>query len=301
MQPDDTAGGLSHLIKVALPRVGQVGAVASGIIGLMVALQKLSGEIVTAVEGIVLLTALVATATVIWGYSNKSVAGKSIRLPLYNQRTRYIAGVVLALLAVLTVLLTVRVTNEFLASQSIDQTATGPRGTPRPGVQLTRQSERSTLTPGALATASGTPLPDLRQINDVRALNSLGFQAVASADITRALTIFTRALQVDATSPMAQLGYGEALYFAGRYPEAMNALKTALQLNANLSDAHAYLGLVYAGQKDAVRARAEFDEFLRVAPTDSDLRGPVTTAIKQLPNVTPIAPPPLRATPAPTR
>ncbi len=300
MSSEETAGGISQLLKVALPRVGQVGAVASGLIGLLVALEKLSGEIVTALEGIVLLMAIVASATVIWGHSSKTVDGHSVSLPLYSRRTRRAAVVVLAVLGVLTLFFAAQVANAFLHDQTSDQAVAAGRATPRPGLQQTRTAERATQGANVVGTPSGTALPDVRQVNDIRTLTTMGFQAIASKEIMRALVIFSRALQVDATSSLAQLGYGESLYFDAQYANAITPLKTALQLNANLSDAHAYLGFAYAATKDSVRARAEFDEFLRVAQNDSDLRPLVNVASKQLPNVTPIAPP-LRATPVPTR
>jgi hypothetical protein len=47
MEPEETAGGIAYLIKSVRPVIGRVGAVASGIIGLLLALEKVSGEIIT--------------------------------------------------------------------------------------------------------------------------------------------------------------------------------------------------------------------------------------------------------------
>ena len=63
---------------------------------------------------------------------------------------------------------------------------------------------------------------------------------------------------------------------------AYNPLRTALQLNPNLVEAHAYLGFVYDYRSDFVRARAEYEEFLRVAPHEHDLRDDVTERLKKL-------------------
>lgn len=82
----------------------------------------------------------------------------------------------------------------------------------------------------------------------------------------------------------------------GAVAMALVPLRAALQLNPALGDAHAYLGFVCEQRSDAVRARAQLDEYLRVAPKDALLRADVSDALKRLSN-----PSRAGATPAPTR
>src|SRR5438270_8873721 len=97
MEHEETAGGISYLIKSVTPLIGRVGAVASGIIGLLVALEKVSGEIISTLEGFLLVVTIVASAVVVWGRHTNSVDGVSRSLPLYPKRHRRIALAVLIL------------------------------------------------------------------------------------------------------------------------------------------------------------------------------------------------------------
>jgi hypothetical protein len=49
-----------------------------------------------------------------------------------------------------------------------------------------------------------------------------------------------------------------------------------------LVNAHAYLGFVYDYRSGFVRARAEYEEFLRIAPREHDLRDDVSERLKTL-------------------
>jgi hypothetical protein len=44
VEPENTAGGIANLIKSVTPLLGRVGVVASGIVGLLLALEKVSGQ-----------------------------------------------------------------------------------------------------------------------------------------------------------------------------------------------------------------------------------------------------------------
>ena len=110
-------------------------------------------------------------------------------------------------------------------------------------------------TAGGIAYLIKSVTPVIGLIGDVRVLNKMGFDALATKNYTVAVPAFFRALEVDATNAQAQLDLGEAYYFAAQYAMAINPLRTALQLNATLNDAHAYLGLVYEQRSDP-RSRA---------------------------------------------
>ena len=287
MEPEETAGGLSYLIKSVTPLIGRVGAVASGVIGLLLALEKVSGEIITTIEGFLLVVAVVASAVVVWGKHTREVIGVERSLPLYPRRHRRIALVALVLSAVLTLLFTVRVAGDYVRSEDVTRQAAADATIAAATVGAQVPVAAGTQAPQAAGTvpaggAQPRPTSVFGRIGDVKTLNQMGFDALATRNYTVALPVFLRALEVNATSAQAQLGLGEAYYFAAQYPPAVLPLRTALQLDSSQYDAHAYLGLVYEQRNDAVRAKVELDEYLRVAPADAALRVTVTDALKHL-------------------
>ncbi len=299
MSEGQPAGGIGQLLKSATPLIGRVGAVASGIIGLLVALEKVSGQLITTVEGFLLVVAVVASGVVVWGHSTQVVAGRSASVPFYSRRQRMIAAIVLAAASVLMVLFMIRLGGDFLLTQGRDVLG-GGRPAPRPP-QATRQVARETgraaspappiqtMTPAA-AFATAAPQPTVTSVltpgggllDDLGVLNRAGFDALATKDYTEALTLFQRVLQVDATNAQGQLGLGTAYYYLGRYRPAVIPLQAALQLDSTLVDAHAYLGLSYEQLGDNVRAMAEYEEYLRVAPKDAAMRPTIVDALKRV-------------------
>jgi tetratricopeptide (TPR) repeat protein len=286
MEPEETAGGIAALVKSVMPVIGRVGAVASGIIGLLLALEKVSGEIITTLEGFLLVVGIVASAVVVWGRETREVGGTPRSLPLYPRRHRRIALVVLIVTALLTLLFTLRVGSDYLQSEQATRQAAAVSVTPLPTIAV---APPPTPLPGSPTSVFG-------RVGDIKSLNQTGFDALATANYTIAISAFFRALEVDATNAQSQLGLGEAYYYTAQYTMAMLPLRTALQLNSTLSDAHAYLGLVYEQRADLLRARVELDEYIRISPKDTPLRAAVTDALKRLSN--PARPAP---TPAPTR
>jgi tetratricopeptide (TPR) repeat protein len=286
MEPEETAGGIAYLIRSVTPVIGRVGAVASGIIGLLIALEKVSGEIITALGGFLLVVTIVASAVVVWGRQTRDVGGTPRSLPLYPKRHRRIALAVLLVTALLTVLFTVRVSGDYLRSEQAARQAAAVDVTPLPTVAV---APPATALPGSPTSVFG-------RVGDVKSLNQTGFDALATRNYTIAISAFFRALEVDATSAQSQLGLGESYYYTAQYTMAVLPLRTALQLNSTLNDAHAYLGLVYEQRGDLVRARVELEEYLRISPKDAPLRAVVTDALKRVANSSRTGP-----TPAPTR
>ncbi|MEP7198558.1 MAG: tetratricopeptide repeat protein [Chloroflexota bacterium] len=283
MQPEQTAGGLSTLIKSVAPLVGRVSAAVGGVLGLLAALKQVSGEVVTAIEGVLLVAAIVASAVVVWGRHTQTVEGNPVTLPLYPRRHRRIALGVLTVACVLTVLFVARIGADYLRGEDSGRQAGVGRLTPRPQQQVTR-AVNPTVPPATTATATATGTPNVNLTTDVVALNRFGFEAIASKNYTQALGIFNRALQIQATNGRAQLGLGEAYYFLAQYAAAIQPLQNAPKLDPNLVEAHAYLGFVHEARQDFVRARIEYEEFIRVgvAPSYTELRSQVTDALKRI-------------------
>ncbi|HYF66475.1 MAG TPA: tetratricopeptide repeat protein, partial [Herpetosiphonaceae bacterium] len=54
-----------------------------------------------------------------------------------------------------------------------------------------------------------------------------------------------------------------------RLPDAERVLLEAVALNTSLADPHYQLGETYRLMGDVARARAEYEEYLRLAPADA--------------------------------
>jgi len=298
MDNTDPSPGIKHLFENALPLIGRVGAIAGGILSLVAALRTITNEIVIAVEGVALVSAVVSSAFVVWSRTTRRVDEKSIRVPHYSRKNRFIAGFVFSISALLLLGFVYRVGGDLLSHERENQISAirTPRAQLTPPNERTRPSGliativapaslTSTPTPGqptaTVPPPTFTAIP-LNQITDVNTLNKLGTDALAAKNYRAAFGFFSRALQVDATNAPAQLGYGETQFYLGNEFPAQSALRTALQLNPGLVDAHAYLAFVYDQQQDYARARAEYEEFARVAPKDNPLYQQVRERVIQL-------------------
>jgi hypothetical protein len=148
---------------------------------------------------------IVASAVVVWRRETREVDGVARSLPLYPKRHRRIALVVLDVTALLTVLFTIRVGSDYLRSEQADRqnsASVSPvpvatnGGTPSPTIAGAPSATR----------ISGSATPAFGQIGDVKVLNKMGFDALATKNYTVAVPAFFRALEVDATNAQAQLG-----------------------------------------------------------------------------------------------
>jgi hypothetical protein len=303
MESKETLGNLSHLAKTALPIIGRVGTVAGGLVSLLIALNTISSDLVIVVGGVLLVVAIVTSAIVVFHSTTRVVEEQSVKSFTYSQRARTIATIVMVAAGILLGVFGVGVTLNKLAEAN-RQAGRGPVNksalltqTPNPklGTTIAMATQvRSTsiptnppATPTPTATFTATPTPGtptrtptftpvaVEQMTDVTQLNKLGSEALKAINLARAYALFSRALQIDATNAQSQLGLGITYFYLNNHQPAITPLTTALKLDPKLVDAHAYLGFIYDYRLDFVRARAEYDEFLRIAPKDNPLRDDV--------------------------
>jgi len=83
-----------------------------------------------------------------------------------------------------------------------------------------------------------------------------------------AADIFRRLLLQNANNPSVHLLLGQAYAQQEDYPNALNELKTALQLDPRLSEVHYYTGIVYLHQSQFEAAAQEFRAELELRPGD---------------------------------
>lgn len=302
--------GLRELVKQAIPVVSQVGAVTGGLVSLLAALEKVSGELTMALAGFMLVAAIASSAVVIWGRATRTTGKISVAVPMFSQSHRRTAAVVMAVSIVLLLLFLVQIGVALSRPSGQGRFAINPsttggapragRATPTPTIMTTLASPSAPPAPSPAANPTTTPVAPSPVVRP-EALVTQGFAALSANDFSQALALFERALQADATSARAQLGLGEAYYYLANYRAAIPPLRLALQLNPALDEAHAYLGFAYDDTQDTVRARAEYEEYLRVAPADSPLRSQVQERFRR--NVVPVATasPSARPTSLPTR
>jgi len=335
MESNKVSGNLSHLTKTALPIIGRVGTVTGGMVSLLFALNAISSDLVIIIGGVLLVIAIVTSAIVVFHSTTRVVEEESIKSYTYPQRARTIATLVMIvggiLLAVFGVGVTLNKLGQFqrqpgrlpgkeanltispnpklstaLALSTQVRSTVIPTNPPATNPAGATPTSTTTLTPGVpTRTPTFTPVP-VEQMTDVMQLNKLGAEALKTLNLTRAQSIFSRALQVEATNAQSQLGLGITYFYMNNHQPAIAPLSTALKLDAKLVDAHAYLGFIYDYRLDFVRARAEYDEFLRVAPKDNPLRDDVQERSRRLngpqppPTLTPFATPMPSPTPSQT-
>ncbi len=292
--------GFSHLSKTALPLLGRIGTIAGGIVSLLAVFEAISGEIVTTVFVFGMVAVFVVTAIVVFHQTPQVVDEKPVRLYSYPQRARIVSALAMTLAGFFLLGFTIRFSanlikplqTRFGVAARPTQRALGTLPPDRPAKPNASSTLVPTLTAAPTATPTWTPPPPSRTLTvtpfpidvmtDVNVLLKLGNDAHNAKNYARAVSYFARALQIDATNALAQYGLGRAHFFLNNVNAAYSPLRTALQLDPKLVDAHAYLGFVYDYRSDFVRARAEYEEFLRIAPRDHDLRDDVMDRLKKL-------------------
>ena len=319
--------GWSHLGKTALPLLGRVGTIVGGIFSMLVVFKQISGEIITTIEGFVLVVAALSSGIVVFHQTSIIVNEKKKRVYSYSGKSRTIAVIVMIVASVLLVFFFVRLWTSVNASTVPQATAiakqtpaplTRPAGGNKTGSTLApptlipsatpSATSTSTTTPTPTANPTSTPLPLTRtptatvqvidQITDVSLLNKFGNEAIAARRYGQAVTFFTRAVYVEATNAQAQFGLGQAYFYQNNLSAATQPFQIALGLDAKLQDAHAYLGWIYDYRQDKAKAIAEYDVFLKAAPRDDPFRPDIADRMKQLttnapaPTLTPIGNPP---------
>jgi hypothetical protein len=285
--------GLTHLSKTALPLIGRIGSIAGGIVSLLAVFETLSGEISATLFGFAFVATFVVSAIIVFHQTTRLVEQIPTRVYSYSQKVRTVAAIVMTLAAFFLIGFSIRYSANLFRSAVRDRPGVSARATSRPSpAPLTpeRVSKASpptnapsgTWTPVSPSpTLTVTPFP-IDQMTDLTFLLKSGNDALAAKNYAPAVAYFSRALQIDATNARAQLGLGQAHYFLNNVNAAFSPLRTALQLNPALFEAHAYLGFVYDYRADFPRARAEYEEFLRVAPRDHDLRDDVSERLRKV-------------------
>jgi len=321
----ETLTGWSHFSKTALPLLGRVGTVVGGVFSLLAVFEKISGEIVTTIEGFVLVVAVLSSGIVLFNRAWVILADQKKLVYTYSRRARAIAGIVLAISSILLVFFLLRLWMPNIPGARI----AGGQGKQTPTAGFTRTAERgggkpgatpapNTVIPTAIPTSTPTPtwtptnpvsstpsraatlpatLPPaktatatptiLDQITDVNLLLKLGNDALDLKKYSQATSIFTRATFIEATNALAQYGLGQAYFYQNNLNQATEPFQNALRLNANLHDAHAYLGWIYDYRQDKAKAIAEYDVFLKAAPRDDPLRPEILDRERQLTSSTP--------------
>jgi Tfp pilus assembly protein PilF len=295
MDNGESTAGLSHLFKNALPLVGRIGAIVGGIFSLLAVLERVSGEIITAVEGLLLFTAIISSAIVVLSRTSKTLDDQTLSVPHFSRINRTIAAIFLVGSSALMVAFVARIGIDAINRQQREGLAIASRTPPADRTRFGTVSTLAAAATPATPTLAPTLIPiPLSQITDVTLLNRMGYEALAAKDHIRAVNLFSRALQVDATNANSQLGLGEAYYFSSNEGQAFNAFRIALQLNPSLVDAHAYLGFIYDHRQDSAKAKAEYEEFLRLAPRENALLPSIRERLNQLtgrapfPSLTPL-------------
>jgi serine/threonine protein kinase/Flp pilus assembly protein TadD len=88
------------------------------------------------------------------------------------------------------------------------------------------------------------------------------------ADLERAITAASRALQLDPELAEAHASLGTALSLSGRHAEAEDAFRTAIRINSELFEAHYFHARDSFAQGKLDQAVREYEEAIRVRPDD---------------------------------
>ena len=338
MDPNETSASLGHLTKTALPVIGRVGTVTGGIVSLLAVLDAVSDDLVIIGGGVLLIAAVVTSAITVFHSTTRVVEENKVKTYTYPKRARTIATIIMVVAGVLLTIGGVSVAlsrigmfNRQAGRAPVAKTSLVPpqnskqTGDVKQGTLVAQGTPiRSTIiptnppptfTPSPINTPTITPPPGtptrtptftpvaIDQMSDVSQLNKLGADAIKAMNLVRAQAAFNRALQIEATNAQSQLGLGITYFYLNNHQPAITPLSTALKLDTKLVEAHAYLGFIYDYRQDYVRAKAEYDEFLRIAPKDSPLRDNVDQRNKLIagkspaPTLTPFATPTVTVTP----
>ena len=108
-------------------------------------------------------------------------------------------------------------------------------------------------------------------------------------NVDNAITVFRKALDIDARYALAYAGLGEAYWRKHELTGASNwvepargACEGALAIDPNVAEPHACLGLVLAGTGEYEKAAAEYALALQREPTDDELYLGLATAYEKL-------------------
>lgn len=152
----ETLTGWAHLSQTALPMLGRVGTIVGGIFSLLAVFRSISGEIVTTIEGFVLVVAAVASGIVVFYRSAIIVDNVKRSVYLYPHKARVVASIVLTISTVLLIYFVLRFFIPGLPGANAPAGAP-PRQSP-PAGGTPRNPDRATSKPGG---APNSPVPTL--------------------------------------------------------------------------------------------------------------------------------------------
>lgn len=134
---------------------------------------------------------------------------------------------------------------------------------------LAAYSSRSAFTVSA-AQAGGPSVAHL-DLNDVVALQALGYDALRQDDTNTAIAAFTELARTHPQEPSAQDSLGEALMAAGRFKDAEAAFRKALALSPRFWQAHEGIAFArfYAGDTAGAREQWAIARELGTSPVNT--------------------------------
>jgi tetratricopeptide (TPR) repeat protein len=113
------------------------------------------------------------------------------------------------------------------------------------------------------------------------ALSNMGVAYYNKKDYAHAERYFQEALKINPDFINALAGLGTMYIDQGRYDEAVVKLGRAVRKDPKVGKLHFELGRAYAGQRDTVRARAEFTTAVELAP-DTPLAAEAQKELKKI-------------------
>ncbi len=169
MEHGEGTGGIVQIFKNAIPLISRVGVLAGGIVTLLSVLGRVSGTIVTALEGFLLLATVITSGMVAFGRTQKVIEGKTKIIPLYPPRQRRIAMIFFILAGVFASYFFIRIGPEMLARLS--------------GTAETIGTPTAIASPHIIVVAVTAPIPTATQTLSLDAQRTLAVEKAAQATV----------------------------------------------------------------------------------------------------------------------
>jgi tetratricopeptide (TPR) repeat protein len=96
--------------------------------------------------------------------------------------------------------------------------------------------------------------------------NNIAFSYTAKKDFANAETAYKKSIEVKPDDAAAYVGLAGIYFNTGKAPEAKPLVEKAVSLDASNADAHYIYGMTLVAENPA-KAKAEFEEFVKLAPT----------------------------------
>jgi tetratricopeptide (TPR) repeat protein len=129
---------------------------------------------------------------------------------------------------------------------------------------------------------AGLPVAAAPQADELAAKAQQGKEAMAAGRFDEAATLYGAIVQALPNEPGMRLNLGMALSMAGRLPEAIPHLQTALKLRPDLLPASLFLGVAYAELRQPAKAVEPLQRFVAAQPDHSEARQMLADALLTL-------------------